>query len=173
MFQKSCLLIFAFFMLLSPFTAIADQAYGGLGLVTSPGEPQTNVNRFSIHGAYETLERWRFSFTDTSFKDEATGTVKANSQILGGEHMWINSVNEGFALIGAVGAGFYRTSVTGGGGGSGFAVGLLATGSGRFAISKKLFIDLSLQYRNAAVSVGNYSIDAGYTGLALNLGAFF
>jgi len=152
---------------------MADQGFGGLGAVLTSGHPKTAEDRISIHGGYEIKDQWRFSFTNTALKYESTGNYKMSTQILGGEQMWVKRVNEGYALIGALGAGLFLTSLSGNVSGSGYAIGLLATGTGRFAISKTLFVDVAIHYRNAGVAIDDYAVDAGYKGLIINLGMLF
>jgi len=152
------------------FSVYADQFYGGLGFGTTPGQPNTEEDRFTLSVAYETKDLWRYSFTDAAFQ-YIGGGGEIKSQILGAERLWVYKIKSGFSLIGAFGPGYYMTEIANSGSGS--AIGIVATGSLRFAMSAEIFLEASMHYKNAGVSIGNGSVNGGYQGLFFNVGYFF
>ncbi|MCP4757225.1 MAG: hypothetical protein GY866_40700, partial [Proteobacteria bacterium] len=134
---------------LIPFSASADQFYGGLGLYPSSGQPDFVADGIlNINLAYETESLWRLSFTNTSFKHKDEDSVKLKSMIIGAERMWVNKIRPGFTLVGGFGPGVFSTTGEGqGSSGSGMAFGLVATGSLRYALDDKMFIGAALHYK--------------------------
>jgi len=86
--------------------------------------------------------------------------------------MWVHKIDEGFSLIGAFGPGYYSVK-TEEPSGSGTAFGVLATGTLRFALSDKFFLEGALHYRNVAVKIDDESVNGGYQGLIIGGGYFF
>jgi len=155
-----------------PINLMADQFSFGLGLSTQSGQPNFESDRFPILVAFETITLWRFSFTDTVFKHNDESSTRIKAQIIGAERMWVHEIDEGFTLIGAFGPAYYSVN-TENPSGSGTAIGVMATGTLRFAFSDKLFFDGALHYRNVAVKIDNGSVNGGYQGFVIGGGYFF
>ena len=157
---------------LLPFHAFANQVLIGAGLTTESGEDKYDTERLPIMIAFETKTLWRFSFTDTAFEHETNTKSKIKGQILGAERMWVHKINDGFALIGGFGPGYFSIK-TEEPDGSDTAFGIMATGTARFSIGSKIFIEAALHYRNVAVSIKDSSFNGGYQGMLIGLGYFF
>ncbi len=82
-------------------------------------------------------------------------------------------VNTGMTVIGAFGPGLYNTTMEGAVDDSGTAVGLMATGSFRYAITDSLFVGGALHYKNAAVEIEEFTVNGGFLALFINVGFFF
>ncbi len=175
--KKKLLTLFVGLLLVAPFSLSANQAYIGLGLVPTSGQPDYIADGyFNINMAFETSTLWRFSFTNTSFMDKDEDSNKLKSMIFGAERMWVYKINTGKTLIGTFGPGLYSTTAEGAYDGSGMALGLIATGSFRFAITDKLFIGAAAHYKNAAVVLNDEMVvHGGYNlfSLFVNIGYFF
>jgi len=168
-------LSFAFF---APNALVADQFFGGVGLNPASGQPNYVADGFmNINLAYESARKslagWRFSYTMTNFKHRNSDTLKIKSQILAAEQLFVAKIKPGLSLIGAFGPGLFITSVESGSSRSGTGIGLSATGSIRFALTRSVFLGAAYHYKNCAVKIDNGTVDGGYQGLYLNVGAFF
>lgn len=157
-------------------TALANDAFVGVGIGLSPGQPHfKQSNDFPFQFAFElTPQDWRFSFMQATFDSNDKPTVHLNTQVFGAEKLFIYKFDNRFSLNGALGVGYYQVALSGAASGTGSAFGLMATGGGRFQITQQLFTDLEYQYRNAAISINsNEEVDGGWTGFAINLGYVF
>lgn len=162
------------FLLIMPGSLWAEQFYAGLGLNPNSGQPDfvaDGITNFNL--AFETKNLWRFSLTNTSFKHKDDSKTKIKAMIFSAEQMWVYKINKGMTLIGAFGPGLFNGSGEGNADGSGTAVGLVATGSIRYAITSKVFASGALHYKNAAITNDKFVVDGGYTGLFVNVGYFF
>jgi opacity protein-like surface antigen len=172
--SKSSLLIVA--LLGVGQAALANDAFIGVGIGLSPGQPRfKQSDDFPIQAAFElTPQDWRFGFMQATFDSNDKPTVHLNTQVFGAQKLFIHKFDNRFSLNGALGVGYYQVNLSGAGSGTGSAFGLMATGGGRFQITPQFFTDLEYQYRNAAISVNsNEEIDGGWTGFALNVGYVF
>ncbi|MBU3918113.1 hypothetical protein KKA14_21495 [bacterium] len=172
--KKRILALFTYVLLITPFALSADQFYGGVGVYPTSGQPNYIVDGITnINVAFEAESLWRFSLTNTSFKHKDEDANKLKSLIFGVERMWVYKVNTGMTVIGAFGPGLFNSTAEGSADDSGTAVGLMATGSFRYAITDKLFVDGAVHYKNVAVKIDEYSVNGGYIGLFVNVGFFF
>jgi hypothetical protein len=151
--------------------AMADQLMGGFGFPIQPGEPDFESDRIMVSAAFELQDQWRFSFTDGDFEHKDDSDIEIQTQVFGAEKLWFHKLKDKLALVGGLGAGLFSVDTEPGG--SGVAFGLLATGSARFAINDKIFIDAALHYRNAAVKVDSDSVNGGYQGIVVSGGYKF
>ncbi len=167
-FIVAALLMFA----ITPFTIFADQFNFGVGLVTESGEPHYDIGRFPIYLGYESEELWRFSFTNTSFEHENNLANDLEANTLSVERIWVYKIKEGFSLTGGFGPGYFVAKHNNSEG-FGSAFGIVASGTLRFTINDKFFLDGTLHYKNAAVKINDGNVNAGYTGLMVGIGFFF
>ena len=170
--KNKIIALFSFFIFLGvPGVILADQIFAGLGMPILPGEADYESERVLLNVAFEKEDQWRFSFTDGDFDDKDDSSNEIRTQIFGGEKLWFHTIKENLALVGGLGAGLYSVDIEPGS--SGFAFGLLATGSARFAITEKIFIDAAIHYRNAAVRISGNSVNGGYQGIVVSGGYKF
>lgn len=157
--------------LILPSVTLADQIFAGLGFPILPGEPDYESERFLLNISFEKGDEWRFSFSDGDFNHKDDSSVEVRTQIFSGEKLWFHTLKENLALVGALGAGLYSVDIEPGS--SGFGLGLIATGSARFAITEKIFIDTAIHYRNVAVKINSNSVNGGYQGIVVSGGYKF
>lgn len=169
--KNKLITFFSLMFLVLPGFAFADQGMAGLGMPIQPGEPDYDSERFLINLAFEKEDQFRFSFTDGEFDHEDDSSVKIRTQVFGAEKLWFHTLKENLALVGALGIGLYNVDTKPGS--SGWGLGLLATGSARFAITDNIFIDAGIHYRNAAVKVNSNSVNGGYQGIVVSGGYKF
>lgn len=179
--MKNKLIVFLFSLMigLTPVTSIADQFYGGLGLMPASGQPNfVSDGIMNINLAYETekygLAGWRFSYFMTNFKHQDDSSAKIKSNIFTAERMFVAKIQQGLTLIGTMGAGLFSTSAeVGGSTASSMDFGLSAAGSLRFALSSKVFLEGAYHFKNCAVSDDDGVVDGGFQGFFINVGMFF
>lgn len=156
--------------------AFANDAYIGLGLGLSPGQPKFSQSGDpAIQLAFELQpEDWRFSFEQVTFDSTFKPRAHLQSQAFGAEKMFIHKFDNRFSINGGIGIAYYQVALSGSATGNGSAFGLMASGAGRYQINQQFFTELQLQYRNAAVNTGNNTVvDAGWTGFGINFGFVF
>ncbi len=175
MFKRYSIVIALLVLCFAPMTAMADQFFVDLGLSVTPGQPEYENNRFPIILGYENAKEtnlWRFSYANVDFKHKTQTSYLIQSQIISAERFWVYKIKEGFSLIGAFGPGLFMTTADPVG--SGNAFGLVATGTMRFSLTGKFFLEGALHYKNCAVAVSNsLVVDGGYQGLVIGGGYFF
>jgi len=160
----------------SALPALANDAYIGLGLGLSPGNPKYSQSSDpAVQAAFELApEEWRFSFEQATFDSTFKPRAHLQSQVFGAEKLFIHKFDNRFSMNGGIGIGYYQVNITGSDSGSGSAFGLMATGAGRYDISQQLFAEVQFQYRNAAIQINSQNVvDAGWTGFAVNFGFIF
>jgi|SRR5579863_3780560 hypothetical protein len=156
--------------------ALANDAYIGLDLGMTPGQPRFSQSSDpGLQAAFELApEDWRFSFAQATFDSSDTPTTHIQSQVFGAEKLFIHKFDNRFSMNGAIGIGLFQATLTGAQTGSGSAFGLMATAGGRYQINNQLFTELQFQYRNAAIAINSHEeVDAGWTGFGVNLGFIF
>jgi len=156
--------------------AAANDAYIGLGIGLSSGQPRYSQSRdLAPQAAFElTPEDWRFNFAQATFDSSARPVTHIETQVFGIEKLMVYRFHNPLSVYAGLGAGAYQVALSGAGKGSGSAFGLMADAGGRYQIEPQLFVDVQFQYRNAAVAIGSASVvDAGWTGFDVNLGFIF
>lgn len=156
--------------------AVANDAYIGLGIGLSSGQPHYSQSRdLAPQAAFELApEDWRFNFAQATFDSATHPITHIQSQVFGVEKLFVYRFHNPLSVYAGLGAGAYQATLTGAGKGSGSAFGLMADAGGRYQIEPQLFVDLQFQYRNAAIATGSAAVlDAGWTGFDVNLGFIF
>ena len=175
---KRILLIAAFIVGLSA-AAMAQSLYVGSGLALAPSQPDFKQDGlFSPMVGYDFPQLWRVSFMSTNSKNtSSTPETKMSESLIGVQRLFVYPLNQGFSLIGALGAGWYMVSLSGAGSGNGTGLGLMADGSMRWHINKNLFVDATFQFRDSGVQIsapgGDFTVDGGWTGVAAAVGWVF
>jgi hypothetical protein len=156
--------------------ALANDAYLGLGLGLTPGNPKFSQSGDpAVQLAFELQpEEWRFSFEQVTFDSTFKPKAHLQSQVFGAEKLFVHKFDNRFSMNGGIGIGYYQIALSGSESGTGSAFGLMASVAGRYQINQQFFTDLQLQYRNAAIAVDSQRVfDAGWTGVGIDFGFIF